>query len=182
VLLPGRPGPHQQMALGGGKNAVLYVVDRGRMGRFRRQDNQQIVQEIRGPMSAIFSTPAYWNGHVYVGSVGKPLQEFAVTSSGLSDAPVSQSPDSFDYPGTTPSISSNGDKNAIVWALDTSEYISGTPAVLRAYDATNLAHELYQSADRGLGGAGVKFTTPTIAHGMVYFGTQNSLEVYGLHK
>jgi outer membrane protein assembly factor BamB len=181
VLLPAQPG-HPPLVVGAGKNAVLYVLNRNRMGRFNPKDNSQIVQEIRGEIAPNFSTPAYWNGHLYIGSIGQPLKEFALTGGRLSAAPVSRSADKFNYPGTTPSISSSGDKNAIVWALETSGYMAGKPAILRAYDATDLAHQLYASSSHAPGGAGVKFTTPMIAHGRVYFGTQNSLEVYGLLK
>jgi outer membrane protein assembly factor BamB len=182
LLLPDQTGPHPHLVVGAGKNSVLYVVDRDHMGRFNSTGDQQIVQAIRGEISGNFSTPAYWNGRLYIGSVGQPLKAFAVTGNGLSAKPVSETPDSFNYPGTTPAISSNGNKNAIVWGLDTGGYVSGGSAILRAYDATDLTHELYSNAHMARGGPGVKFTTPTIAHGMVYFGTQNSLEIYGLQK
>ena len=182
LLVPDQKGPHPHLVVGAGKNAVLYVVERDHMGRFNASSNQQIVQAIQGEIAPNFSTPAYWNGHIYIGSASQPLKEFSVTGNGLSPAPVSATPDSFDYPGTTPAISSNGNKDAIVWGLDTGGYVSGGSTILRAYDATNLAHKLYSNARTARGGPGVKFATPTVAHGMVYFGTQNSLEVYVLLK
>lgn len=182
LLLPRLPGSPRRLIVGGGKGGVLYVVDRNRMGRFQRGGNSQIVQGLRRGVTPIFSTPAYWNGRLYLGSVSQPLQAFAVTAAGLSPAPVSRSSNSFDYPGTTPAVSSNGAKDAIVWAVDSSGYVAGGSAVLHAYDATNLARQLYASPAHGAGDPAVKFTTPIIAHGRVYFGTQNSLEVYGLHQ
>jgi hypothetical protein len=68
-----------------------------------------------------------------------------------------------------------------IWTLDVSAYVAG-PAVLHAYDALNLANELYNSGQASgdqLDGA-VKFTVPTIANGHVYVGTQSSLAVFGL--
>ena len=67
-------------------------------------------------------------------------------------------------------MSANSTANAIVWAHENSN-----PAVLHAYDATNLAHELYNSNQAAQGrdrfGAGNKFITPTIADGKVFVGT-----------
>ncbi len=179
LLLPNAAG-QLPLTVGAGKSGVIYVLNRNHLGRFNAQGDSQIVQRISGQISGSFSTPAYWNGRVYFGPVSQPIKAFAFSRDRLSTAPVSQTPDQFDYPGATPSISSNGNKNGIVWALDSSNYVSGKPAVLHAYDAANLSHELYKSPSSGAGGPGVKFTVPTVAHGHVYFGTQHSLEVYGL--
>jgi hypothetical protein len=183
VLLPDQPGAHAHLIAGGGKNAVLYVVDRDHMGRYQSGGNSQIVQEISGPIAPLFSSPAFWNGRLYVGSINKPIQAFQLTGGRFSPAPVSESSNVFVYPGSTPSISANGDSGGVVWALQNGAYQGGGPAVLHAYDAMNLAHELYSSADDISGESAdpaVKFTTPIIAHGRVYFGTEDRLDVYGL--
>jgi hypothetical protein len=54
---------------------------------------------------------------------------------------------------------------------------------LRAYNATNLANQLWTSAQAPLNrdqlGAAVKFSVPTIADGLVFCGTNTALVVYG---
>ncbi len=56
--------------------------------------------------------------------------------------------------------------------------------MLHAYDASDLAHELYNSSQAANGrdqfGAGNKFITPAIADGKVLVGTQNGVAVFGL--
>ena len=84
----------------------------------------------------------------------------------------------FAYPGVTPVISSHGDSDGIVWAL---ENYSG---VLPAFAATNLAKELYNSNQAANGRdraeRGVQFYVPTVANGKVYFGSRGHVYAYGL--
>ncbi len=82
----------------------------------------------------------------------------------------------FASPGPTVSVSANGNSNAIVWIFD-------SYSVLRAYDATNLANELYnsnQNQQRDQAGTVLQFVTPTIADGLVIIGAQNEVDIYGL--
>ena len=108
---------------------------------------------------------------------GMPMLEKAPPK--LIATPQSQSPSQFAYPGTAPSVSANGTSNGIVWAHE-----NANPAVLHAYDAANLAHEIYNSnqaaGNRDHFGAGNKYITPTVADGKVFVGTTNSVAVFGL--
>ena len=58
------------------------------------------------------------------------------------------------------------------------------PAVLYAYDATDLTKELYDSNQAASGrdnfGPGNKYITPMIVNGKVYVGTQTGVAVFGL--
>jgi len=184
ILLPDQPGPHPHLVVGTGKSGTIYVVDRNRMGGFRAQGNdRQIVQVIRGAIAGNYATPAYWNGYVYFGSIYDSLKAFSLANGRLSATAVSRSAETFSYPGTSPSISADGARSAIVWALQNDEHHRDGPTVLHAYDATDLSRELYNSRTAGardVAGPAVKFTSPTIANGKVYLGTKNSVDVYGL--
>jgi hypothetical protein len=102
-----------------------------------------------------------------------------VQSGKLATSPSSQTSTVFGFPGTTPGVSANGTANGIVWAVENS-----SPAVLHAYEASNLDYELYNSNQAASGrdnfGDGNKFITPMIANGKVYVGTQNGVAVFGL--
>jgi outer membrane protein assembly factor BamB len=172
-------GHTRHLAVGAGKDAHIYVADRDNMGKFNATTNQ-VYQDLNGSLGgAVFSMPAYFNGVIYYGAVGDTLKAFPIAQALLASAPSSQSANAFAYPGTTPSISANGTANGIVWAAE-----NASPAVLHAYDASNLSHELYNSNQAANGrdhfGSGNKFITPTITHGKVYVGTTNSVGVFGL--
>jgi len=168
----------RHLAVGAGKDKNIYVVDRENMGKFNPAGDQ-IYQELIGGLPTMeFGSPAYFNGLVYFGSIRSSLQAFQVENARLSLTPVSQTNNAFPYPGTTPSISANGTANGIVWAVE-----NGDAAVLHAYDAANLAHELYnsnQAGSRDQFGQGNKFVVPTIADGKVYVATTNGVGVFGL--
>ncbi|MDB5292987.1 MAG: outer rane biosis protein BamB, partial [Phycisphaerales bacterium] len=174
-------GRTRLLAVGAGKDGTIYVVDRKNMGEFNAvtPDNHNIYQQISNVLAGgIFSTPAYFNGLVYYGAVGDHLRAFRFSSARLSTNSVSESPTGFGYPGTSPSVSANGRRNGIVWAVE-----NGDNATLHAYDATNLANELYNSNQAGVRdqlGLGNKFITPAIAGGKVLVGTTDGVAVYGL--
>jgi len=167
------------LAVGAGKDGNIYVVTRDNMGKFNPSGNN-IWQELSGALpGGIWSTPAYFNNTVYYGAVSGPLRAFPISAAKLALTPSSQTGITFTYPGTAPAVSSNGTSNGIVWAHENT-----SPAVLHAYDATNLTNELYNSNQASGGrdqcGPGNKFITPTIADGKVFLATQNSVCVYGL--
>ena len=194
IVLPDSAGSaaHPHLLIGGDKQGVLHVIDRDNMTGFNPGGDQilQTVPITAGPactICRIFSTPAFWEGKLYVVANRDVLKQYTVANGVLSALPALQAGDTFGFPGATPAISSNGATNGIVWALDTSN--NGTPngsgssgpAILYAYDATNL-NKLFNSPTSGAGAAGdaVKFTVPTVANGKVYAGTQNELSVFGL--
>lgn len=180
------------LAAVGGKDGYLYLLDRDKMGGLGDSNAWQRINF----GNLIFGTAAFWNSHLYL--AGPPncpgidveqcgvrggLQAFSLdaASAKLNPSPSSVSGALFvGFPGATPSVSSRPDNtNGIVWVLDNSQYCTSFspgcgPAVLHAYDAGNLANEIWNST-QGVGNApgnAVKFTVPTIANGRVYVGTR----------
>jgi hypothetical protein len=115
---------------------------------------------------------------VFFCDVNATLKSFTISNAQLSANPV-HTVASFTYPGMLPSISANGTANGIVWAIENT-----SPAVLHAFLAADLTHELYNSNQAAGGrdqfGVGNKFITPMIADGKVFAATTNSVAVFGL--
>jgi hypothetical protein len=180
-------GAAHHLLVAAGKDSNLYLLNRDNLGKFNPSNNNQIYQELPAVLpGGVWSSPAYFQGSIYYGGgsdrqIAYPLWEFQFDFATnpnkpfLKRAAVSSTSTRFSFPGATPTISSNGSSNGIVWAY---ENHSGQ-AVLHAYDATNLARELFNSGN--IGGA-VKFAVPTVCNGRVFVGTKNSIGVFGLLK
>jgi outer membrane protein assembly factor BamB len=173
------------LIVGAGKDKNIYLGDRDNLGKFNPATapmDSNIYQQLTGAMAGlVYSSPAYFNGVLYLAADGDSLKAFPVTKAQLATSPSSVSPTKFGHPGPTPTISANGTQNGIVWALDSALTSTG---ILHAYDPANLAHELYNSTQAANGrdsfGNGNKFITPMIVNGKVYVGTQNGVAVFGL--
>jgi outer membrane protein assembly factor BamB len=174
-------GKVRLLAVGAGKDRNVYLVNREDMGKFNPQGNQNIYQELPKALQGerFRGAPAYFNGRLYFGSVNDSLRVFGFMDARLRAEPVSITATKFGYPGAMPSVSADGARNGIVWASENDKQ-----AVLHAYDANDMAHELYNSNEAPSGrdhfGAGNKFITPMIAHGKVYVGTTDGVGVFGL--
>jgi hypothetical protein len=170
---PSSPVPH--LLIGGGKDGRIFLLNRDNLGG-KTSTNSGAVQILQvNSTYKIFSTPAFWQNTVYLAPSHGPLQAFALNTTTGQLAATTESAQTFNHPGPTASISSQGSANGIVWVI---EQVNGGSAVLHAYDATNLATELWNSG--GTAGQSVKFTVPTVANGKVYVGTAGEISVYGL--
>ncbi len=181
----------------GGKDGNLYVLNRDLLGGFGDTFAAQIIALGHG----LFATAALWNTYLFVAPAGEALHAYRLTAAALPFGLSSISTHIYNFPGATPSVSASGTHNGLVWALDDNSYCtqqssSCGPAVLHAYDATDLATELWNSSTNPADAAGyaVKFTVPTVANGRVYVGTRGNntggadsstgtpgeLDIYGL--
>ena len=185
ILMPDNTSSTPHEIVGGGKDGRIFVVNRDNLGSFNPTVNNVIetVQTGVQQFDNIFSTPVYWNGFVYYHCESDVLQAFSWSNGMLSMQPTSMGNVIYSVHGATSSLSANGTTNGIVWEIDNSNYGNGGPSVLHAYDATNVATELYNSSQAGsrdTAGLALKFTVPTVAGGKVFVGTSNELDIYGL--
>ena len=184
LLLPDSAGSaaHPHLLVACGKEGSIYLLDRDNLGHFNAAGDTQIVQSLANIIGGTWSSAAYFNQRVYFAGSGDALKSFLLTGGLLSTAPVSQASSGYGWPGATPAISANGTNQAIVWALQTDGAESGGAAVLHAYNAYNLASELYHSGQAGprdLLATAVKFAIPTVANGKVYVGATKQVAVFG---
>ena len=191
ILLPDSVGSaaHPHLMIGAGKEGTLYLVDRDNMGKFigttmpSATSDTQIVQELHTAIGGLWSSGSYFNNLLFFQGTSDVLKAFRITNGVMSTTPVSQSTTSFSDGYTTPSISANGTNNAIAWVIQTDAYANNGPAILHAYNATNLAQELYNSSQnlaRDNPGAAVKYAVPVVANGKVYVRGEYTLSVYGV--
>ena len=187
MVLPDQPGPTPHELLVSDKTGRLYLLNRDNLGGFNSVVNND-VSEITPGHITLHNNVSYWNGRVYVGADGAPLCAYPIVN-GVFGPAQSVSPEVFgtydaNGNGSSPTVSSNGNASGIVWISDNSGYGSSLPAIIHAYDATNLSTELWNSSQaagsRDSAAAAVKFTSPVVANGFVYLGGQNAVTMYGL--
>src|SRR6478609_1068753 len=210
--------PGQSQLVGGGKAGKMYLINTTNMGQIQANDagaaqtlffspgatSQTCVTNLGETVTgdkgttSFYGTAAWFNGSLYVGNDPAPVKQFTLSSGHLTaGTATAEKISAFSY-GTTPFISANGTSNGILWVLDHGQPIqdpiasSPAPAVLRAYDATDITHLLYSSAQNSadVPGFGIKFTEPIVANGKVFIATahdslstvspQGELDVYGL--
>lgn len=181
VLLPDQPGPHPHLVIVGGKAPLLYIIDRDQMRHFDPTSDKYVVQTIP-TNGGIFGAVAFWNQNVYLLNEGDRLQDYELKSGKL----VFKAAATFSLRdhAATPAVSANGSKDGIVWVVSSKGWNSpDRAAILHAVDASDVAHELYNSEQdpgRDRAGLALRFNIPTIVNGRVYIGVKHEVDVYGL--
>lgn len=184
MLLPDQPGPYPHLISAGGKPQYTYLLNRDQMTtdnlHYNNGGSSDNILQSLFIGGGSFGTPSYFNGNIYYIASHSPIRSYVVTNGTLiPDLPGTFGTRTFPFPGATASISANGTNNGIAWAIQNS---NAGPALLIAWNATNLSTEIYNSAQSGtrdqLANA-VKFTVPTVASGKVYVGAQLALSVFG---
>lgn len=190
LLIPGTP-----LATCSGKEGVLYLFDRNNLGNFDSTMNNclQSFKTFNGHLhgSTVFLPGQNGTGITYWWSEYDRLKGFRLNNNLYDQAPATVGPQAPNQgmPGGMLSISSNGNTpaTAILWVTIPTQQDANHGTVdgmLRAFDATNLASELWNSEQlttRDRLGKFAKFCSPTIANGKVYAATfSNKVVVYGI--
>ncbi len=191
--------PNSNLFFTGCKDGNFYILDKDNMGGYNDGINKihQTVS-INNANANMHCQPSYYKAaageYIYVWPENEPLHQIPISGGLLnltqqktynSNGPVGQN-------GGVISVSSNGsiDSTAIVWiahAIPPYDAEHGVrPGILRAFSATDVTKELWNSNTTGTldgGGNYAKFSSPTIANGHVYLPTfSNQVVVYGLKK
>jgi hypothetical protein len=197
LMLPDELGSYTHELIEVGKEGRIDVLNRDALGGFagtNATSNTNALQDITGVLElpagapttkppGLWNTPSYWHGHVYLwGNENVPMM-FTMANGVLSTTPSSQSTITSHFPTPSFSISANGYVDGIAWALRNDQFNTDGPAVLYAFDATNLANLLYESdtnATRDSAGPANKNAIPIVTNGKVYVATHGQVDVYGL--
>ena len=188
--------PNTNQVMTACKDGRIYLMDRDNMGGYNAATDNVIQTINLGSNAHLHASLSYFKGSqkefVYVWSENIALKAFpynrttnnfdlANTINSGSQGPVGNS-------GAFISISSNGsvDSTAVLWASfaangDANQSVR--PGILRAFDATDVTKELWNSSQDPADNSGnyAKFNCPTIANGKVYLATfSNQFVVYGL--
>ncbi|HEY1216032.1 MAG TPA: hypothetical protein VGE93_20580, partial [Bryobacteraceae bacterium] len=177
--------PDTNLIIGSGKQGVIYVLNAASLGKSGAPvqtfatdgcpaDTFTACQKIH--------SLAYWASPqtptLYAWGNGDVLRAYSYQNGQFKTTPTSTGGGQVGYPGGILSVTHFHGKpgTAIVWAL--------TPSELHAFDATNVANELWNSNQNGArdGLAGnYHFGQYTVVNGMVYVpDAKNHVVVYGL--
>lgn len=177
LLLPDDAGTaaHPHLLFVSGKEGRMYLLDRDALGGAQVNTDSAALASLPVLGSQTFGMAAYFNGSIYVSPKQSPMLAFKVGGAALAASPWAQTSDTHAYPGATPSITSNGTRNGIVWIAT-----SDNDGKLLAYDASNL-NKLYDSDNQNADQlpSNTEFSVPTIADGKVFAGGVTGVALYG---
>jgi uncharacterized protein YjdB len=193
ILMPTNNSGHPLELIGGGKDGRVFVIDRNNMGGYNAAGPDNVLQTVQTgtqQFDNIWGAPAFWNGTIFYHTERDVLKiyKWNASTGTMSSQPTSTGNYVYLNHGASPSISANGTSNGIVWDVDNSGYpgtggSGGTPAILHAYDASNITRELYNSSlapnGRDTAGHACKFSVPTVTDGKVFLPTCTELDIYG---
>jgi hypothetical protein len=183
MLLPVQPGQTvPPMAVGMGKDATMFLLNRGKLGKNKAGDTGALqVTKVGSTFGGVWGGPAFYAGPagpvVFYQVDSRPMKAYSVAITGAPGLTfVHQGTTTAGIGGSTPIVSSNGATagTGIVWTIRRS-----SPLQLEAYDAENLGAPIFV-ANAGSWTSGRPFLTPLQANGRVYVAASGTVSVFGL--
>ncbi len=186
--------PGTSLLAGGGKAGVLYVLNpSGTIGLGHETSTDSgALQEITIAAGSLRGGPVYWqnaNGPVlYDWGSNDALKAFPFNGSTFATTPSATGSVTEAYPGGILTLSANGSTpgTGVVWATVSTSgnaFNLATPGALYAFDAGNVATQLWNSNMRPADSLGTfaKLVPPLVVNGRVYVATgSQQVDVYGL--
>ena len=185
LMVPDQQGDDPHVLVQAGKEGRIIVLNRDNLGGYAPggTSNTNALQDISGQIQGLWSTPAYWNGNVYIWAATDVAKAFKLNDGVLGSEPFSQASVTSEFPGASFTISSNGTQDGIAWAVRSDQVKTNGPNVLYAWDANDLTNTIYESdtnPQRDAGGIANRFTIPVVTNGKVYVSGNKQVAVYGL--
>jgi hypothetical protein len=187
--------PGTSLLVGGGKEGVLYVLDRDRLGHLGDENAIQHFQATSSHMHSLVFWESEKNGRLlYLWGQRDQERVYRFEGDKLGETPFMSRPErNQGHPGGMLSISAHGGRDGILWAAihrTGDSWHESRPGILYAFSADDVNRELWnslQDAKRDDCEEYSKMAPPTVANGKVYlasFGTANTgtgqMCVYGL--
>ena len=175
------------VVVGGDKFGDLYLVNGDSMGQLGGPgsiDSESISSVVLGGMFnfAIWTQPG--TTYLYAQGYQDVVRCYQVTGTQFNSNPISTGSVTVDSPRVGMTISANGGGDGILWETTGNFSDPSVPGTLHAFEATNLANELWNSdlnSSRDTLGGFMKFANPTVANGKVYMATSSgAVAVFGL--
>ncbi|MBA2352002.1 MAG: hypothetical protein H0V78_09530 [Burkholderiales bacterium] len=198
--------PETDLVVGAGKEGVLYLLSTGKMGKHVAPahenaphcPNPNTLQELHvaqgHPHSHVHGSPVFWDGangaRIYLWGENDRLRAYPFVNRRVVPNPkMNQHHLPEGMPGGMLSLSSDGKKNGILWAVvpldGDANAFRGVKGLVLALDAQDVSKALWtseQSGARDRLGLFAKFVPPTIADGKVFvatYGDDEAIKKYG---
>jgi hypothetical protein len=178
------PGTHY--VVGGDKYGQLYLLNGDAMGKLGSEETEGSPVFSGAVIGGMFNF-ALWNrlgtAFIYVQGYHDVVKSYQIASAAFDTTPASSGTNSVASPRVGITISANGPRDGILWETTGDFTAASVPGTLHAFDALNLADELWNSGENATQdslGAFAKFVNPTVVNGKVYVATSSgAVVVYG---
>jgi len=189
LVIPDQPGTIPHLAAAAGKNGKMYLMNEDNLGGFSPHKNNVL---------GTYSIGGCWCGQSYyvdptdglgrvVSSGGRAVMLWKIQTSptvALQKQATSPSTGGTQNPGFFTTISSNGSRNPIIWALSRPPNTAAAPIYLFAFDpdsgGTKMKELFKAKAGAWQNVTGNSNLVPVVTNGQVFVASNQQLQIFGL--